>query len=211
MSIRIMLADDHRMFREALRGQIAVEPDFEIVAEAGSGEETLRAAAEAAPDVVILDIGLPGISGIDVARQLRHLWPGMGIVALSGYADRVFVEEMIKAGAHGYVVKSAGADELVAAVRAVAAGRRFLCSEITGVMMSRPDGGKGPAHVPLTPRERDVLRRLAGGMRAAEIATDCGIALGTVEVHLRNIREKLGLRTVADLTRYAIREGIVVI
>ena len=115
MSVRIMLVDDHRMFREALRGQLAAEPGFEIVAEAGSGEEALQVAAEAAPDVVILDIGLPGISGIDVARQLVRAYPDVGIVALSGYADRVFVEEMMKAGSRGYVVKSAGADELVAA------------------------------------------------------------------------------------------------
>lgn len=209
MSVRIMLVDDHRMFREALRGQLAAEPGFEIVAEAGSGEEALQVAAEAAPDVVILDIGLPGISGIDVARQLVRAYPDVGIVALSGYADRVFVEEMMKAGSRGYVVKSAGADELVAAVRAVAAGRRFLCSEITGAVLDDMRGVVPAPDGALSPRELDVLRRLAGGMRAAEIAADCGIATGTVEVHLRNIRRKLGLRTVADLTRYAVRAGMV--
>lgn len=212
MTIRVMLADDHRMFREALRGPLQAETDLEIVAEANSGADTLAAVDQLCPDVLILDIGLPDINGIEVASRALKGHPGLKIVALSGFADRIYIEEMLKAGAHGYVVKSAGADELVAAIRAVAGGHNFLSSEVTHVMLSHilPGGpSAGPPPTVLGKREREVLGLLAKGKRSAEIASSLGIAVATAEVHRRNIKQKLGMNRTADLVRYAIHQGIV--
>lgn len=211
MTIRLMLADDHRMFREALRGSLATEPDLEIVAEAGTGAETLEALARDVPDVLVLDIALADTNGIEIARKVTRLHPSLCILALSGHADRIYVEEMLKAGARGYVVKSAGTDELIAAIRAVAVGHTFLSPEVTRLMMPRSISDTRSTIPPpsiLGRREHDVLRLLAEGKRSAEIAACLGISNATAEVHRRNIKRKLGLYTTAELTRYAIREGL---
>lgn len=211
MTIRIVLADDHRMFREALRGPLAAEEDMAVVAEASSGAESLEALERVQPDILVLDIGLPDMNGIEVARQVRKRYPQIGIVALSGYADRQFVEEMLKAGAQAYVVKSAGSDELVAAIRNVANGHCFLCAEVTRLMVGRIVTERNSIAPPVTVlgrREQEILRLLAEGRRSAAIAAELGITAATVEVHRRNIKQKLGLRTTAELTRYAIREGL---
>ncbi len=211
MSIRIMLADDHRMFREALGGQLRAEHDIKIVAEANTGSETIAEVGRALPDVLLLDIALPDMSGIEVARQILDRHPKTRIIALSGYADRLYVQEMLKAGVSAYVVKSGGTDDLLAAIRAVASGHTYLSPEATDLMVTgshdRSQSNAPPITV-LSPRERDVLRLLADGKRSIEIADELGISSATVDVHRRNIREKLGLNTTADLTRYAIREGL---
>jgi len=162
------------------------------------------------PDVVVLDIALPDMSGVEVARKIAGLHPGARIVALSGYTERAFVQEMLKAGARAYVVKSAGADELISAIRAVIAGHDFLSPEVTRMMMSAApvDEDAAPPVTVLGPREREVLRLLAAGLRSAEIAIELDISRLTVDVHRRNIRKKLGLHTTAELTRYAVREGL---
>lgn len=212
MKTRLMLVDDHRMFREALRLPLAAEADMEIVAEAGSGAEALAVAAACRPDVVVLDVALPDMSGIEVAGRLLAAEPQLRLVALSGYADRLFVAEMLKAGVRAYVVKSAGADELVRAIRAAVEGHVFLSPEVTGVALgqgNRSSEDVAPPVSVLGPREREVLRLLAGGMRSVAIADALGISPATVDVHRRNIKRKLGLDTVAALTRYAIREGLV--
>jgi two-component system NarL family response regulator len=207
MSIRILLADDHRMFREALCSQLAAEKDIRIVGETGSAAGTLAALAGARPDVVVLDIALPDGNGIDVARAIVAGHPEIRIVALSGYVEPMYVEEAMKAGAHAYVVKSAGIEELLRAIRAVLAGHRFLSPEVTCGMVPQATLESPPTSL-LTAREKEVLRLIASGRRSAEIAASLGISAATVEVHRRNIRKKLRLNSVADLTRYAIRQGI---
>lgn len=212
MTIRLVLADDHRMFREALRVPLAAETDLAVVGEASTGAEALEAVARALPDVLVLDIALPDTNGIEIARKIGRLHPGVGIVALSGHADKIYVDEMLKAGARGYVVKSAGTDDLVAAIRAVAGGLTFLSPEVTRLMVPQTAAQTGPTIVPppsvLGQREREVLRLVAEGKRTAEIAGRLGITTATAEVHRRNIKRKLGLHTTAELTRYAIREGL---
>lgn len=211
MSIRIMLADDHRMFREALGSQLRAEPDMEIVAEASTGAETLARVGKVLPDVLVLDIGLPDVNGIEIARRILESHPKIRIVALSGYADRLYVQEMLKSGASGYVVKSGGTEELLSAIRAVFSGHTFLSPEVTDLMVTgiHTRGKSAPPPVTiLSPREQEVLRLLAAGKRSSEIAADLGISSATVDVHRRNVRDKLGLDTVAELTRYAIREGL---
>jgi len=202
MSIRVMLADDHRMFREALGSQLRAEPDIDIVAETSTGAETLALAAQVLPDVLVLDIALPDLNGIEVARQVAERHPDVRVVALSGYADRLYVQEMLKSGARAYVVKSGGLDELLSAIHAVCSGHSFLSPEVTDLMVqgNRAAGlSNAPPLTVLTLREQEVLRLVASGRRSAEIAAD---------VHRRNIREKLRLGSTAELTRYAIREGL---
>jgi len=212
MNIRVMLADDHRMFREALCVPLAAEADIEVVAEASTGAEALTGVAKHLPDVLLLDIALPDIKGIDVARRITKRFPQVRIVALSGYSDRLFVEEMLKAGARAYVLKSSGADELISAIRAVMEGHNFLSPELTSAMVRRVHRDAAGDHAPhlatLGKREREVLCLLADGRRSADIATELGIATATVDVHRRNIKKKLKLFTTAELTRYAIREGL---
>jgi two-component system NarL family response regulator len=208
VAIRVLLVDDHRILREALRLTLAREPGLEVVGEAGDAREALAAARELKPDVVVLDIGLPDLSGLEVAARLRRLDGRPQVVALSAHADKRFVSEMLRSGAQGYVTKSAPSEELVRAVRAVAGGGSYLCPEVAGALVSevRALGGEAPR---LGRREIEVLRLLAGGARSAEIAQQLHISAATVEVHRRNIMRKLDLHSVAELTRYAVREGIV--
>lgn len=211
MKTRVMLADDHRMFREALRIPLGAEPDIEVVAEAATGAETLAAVACHLPDVLVLDIALPDIKGMDVARAIGRRFDAVKIVALSGYSDRLFVDEMLKAGARAYVLKSSGADELISAIRAVSSGQRFLSPGLGGVTARH---GQSDGETPVPPisvlgrREQQVLCLVADGHRSAEIATQLGISTATVDVHRRNIKQKLRLRSTAELTRYAVREGL---
>jgi two-component system NarL family response regulator len=211
MKTRVMLADDHRMFREALRILLGAEPDIEVIAEAGSGAETLDAVANYLPDVLILDIALPDIQGIEVARIIGRRFDTVKIIALSGYSDRLFVDEMLKAGARAYVLKSSGADELIGAIRIVNSGQRFLSPALAGPMAR---GVQADGELPVPPisvlgrREQQVLCLVADGRRSAEIASQLGISTATVDVHRRNIKQKLRLRTTAELTRYVVREGL---
>ena len=214
MAIKIALVDDHRMFREALREQLQLEDDMEIVAEASSGAETLDRMEEAHPHILIIDITMGDMNGIEVVRRISKRYPAIRAIALSGHAERIYVEEMLKAGAKGYVVKTCGTRELVSAIRAVHAGNTFLSPEVTQLLMRRMwDEGGDTAQVPppnvLGNREQEVLRLLASGRRSAEIAQRLNIAVATVEVHRRNIKHKLGLHSVAELTGYAIKEGLI--
>ncbi len=208
MAIRVLLVDDHRILRDALRLALAREEGIEVVAEAGTAAEALDSAAALRPDVVVLDIGLPDLSGLEVAARLRRLPQPPQVVALSAQTDKRFVSEMLRSGAQGYVTKASAAEELVRAVRSVAAGGSYLCPEVADALVCevRALGGDAPR---LGRREHEVLRLIAGGARSAEIAEKLNISPATVDVHRRNIMRKLDLHSVAELTRYAVREGIV--
>ena len=209
MKIRIMLADDHLMFREALRNPLVVQPDMEIVAEASTGQEVLNSIVDSNPDVLVLDISLPDMSGMDVARRVLARHPTIRIVVLSGYADRMFVNEMMKSGAHAYVVKSAGTADLIRAIRTVIVGDNFLSPQITDDSKRHTIvAGNQPPLTVLGAREQEVLGLLASGMQSAEIASTLCISIETVKSHRRNIKQKLRISSTAELTRYAIREGI---
>lgn len=205
-----MLVDEHQVVREALVQLLARAPDIEIVGEAGSAREALELASATQPDLVLLDIGLPDMSGIEVARSLRG--SRSKVVMLSAYEERRFVQDALKAGAAGYVSKRAAGSELERAVRTVAAGGTYFSPEVAALLareLREPTPGAPPPSTVLGPREREVLTLVADGMRSAQIAHELGIAVGTVEVHRRNISRKLGLRSVAELTRYALREGLI--
>jgi DNA-binding NarL/FixJ family response regulator len=210
MKIRVLLVDDHRMVREALREVLTKVPDMQVVGEAGNAHDALQQAQELTPDVLVLDFSLPDLNGVEVAARLKDAGSNVKIVALSAFSDKRFVTAMVRAGASAYVTKSAAGTELAQAIRAVAAGHGYFSPEIAGTLLSEV---RDPAHPgtaqPLARREREVLRLIAEGVRSPAIAGQLQISVATVEVHRRNIMRKLGLRTVAELTKHAIREGIV--
>jgi len=210
MTILVALADDHRMLREALAGVLAREPDIVIAGQATTGNEALAIADRVRPDVLLLDIAMPGLSGIEVARTLRLRHPGLKVIALSAHTDKRFVQEMLKAGAAGYVPKSAAGSELVQAIRAVAQDKLYLSPEVARAALDE-DLGAQTRQAPISllgRRERQVLALVAEGSRSRDIAAKLGIAEATVEAHRRSIMRKLDLHTVAELTRYAVRSGL---
>lgn len=211
MTIRIMLVDDHKIFREALKGILEREHDISLVGEANDGSEALTLARKSHPDVVLMDIGMPVMGGIEAARALIADQPGIKIIALSTYSDRRIVLQMLDTGARGYVVKSAGRDELLRGIRAVSHGRTYLCPDASGVLVEsvRTRNPTEPfSRERLGKREREVLQLLADGHTSPEIGKSLHIATSTVEVHRRNIMRKLELHSIAELTKYAIRNGL---
>lgn len=210
MKVRVLLVDDHRMVREALRETLAKVADIEVVGEVGDAAEALKFAMELSPDVIVLDISLPDVNGVEVASRLQDAGSQAKIVALSAFSDKRFVTAMLRAGASAYVTKSAAGTELVRAIRAVAISQSYFSPEIAGTILSEVRERFVPGDAEqLGRREREVLRLIADGARSPAIARQMHISVATVEVHRRNIKRKLGLRTVAELTKHAIREGIV--
>ena len=193
------------MIRDLLVAALSREPDFQVVAQAETGKEAIAAAGAVEPDVFIVDISLPDLDGLHVARELRKARPSLPILALSVHEEPYFVRQMLGAGADGYVVKSGAVDELVRAIRSVHEGRMYLSPRIARQALGVPVAGDSRA---LAPRERQVLKLIADGKHSATIAARLSISEATVEAHRRNIMAKLDLHTVAELTKYAIREGL---
>lgn len=215
MKTSILLVDDHQIMREGLRSLLERESDFEIIGEAEDGRSAVKMARELGPDVVVMDIGMKDLNGIDATRQIRDEVESARIVALSMHSARQMVAGMLKAGASGYVLKKAAVEELVEAVRSVRAGRIFTSSSITDLVVAdyvrQISGGADPKDSPLTTREREVLQLLAEGRTTKEIAAALFVSVNTVDTHRRRTMEKLDLHSIAELTRYAIREGLTTI
>lgn len=213
MNIRLLIADDHKMMREGLKSLISKEPGMSIVGEAENGEETVNLSRKTAPHVAIIDVTMPDLNGIEATRKIIKENPNIKVVGLSGHPDRHFVREMLKAGASAYILKQTAFDELIRAIHEVMAGRTYLSPEVTqglvdSYVRSSPRKGENPAFATLTDREREALQLLAEGRSSKEIADKMGVSVKTVETHRRNIMEKLNLHSVAELTKYAIREGV---
>lgn len=211
MTIRVMLADDHKILREALKGILDREHDITLVGEANNGIEALALAEEVAPNIVLMDIGMPIMGGIEATRNLINSHPEIRVIALSTFSDRRIVMQMLDAGARGYIVKSAGRDELLRGIRAVAYGRTYLCPDASSVLVEsvRNKNSAEPFSTErLGKREREVLQLLSEGHTSPEIGKRLYIATSTVEVHRRNIMRKLELHSIAELTKYAIRNGL---
>ena len=209
--LRILLADDHAMMREGLVALINSEPDMEVVGEASDGEEVLARAVTAEPDVVLMDVSMPGLDGIRATRRLKAERPGVCVLALTAYDNDVYVRQSLNAGASGYVLKKAAANDLIKAIRAVAVGGKYLDPDVarrmeegqTGAVKLRGEFKRGT----LTDREREVLVLVARGFTNKEISGELGISVKTVEVHKGNFMSKLELKNRADVVRYALSLG----
>jgi DNA-binding NarL/FixJ family response regulator len=212
MPIRVLLVDDHQIMLEGLRAMLAGEPDFEVVGEANNGRIAVELARRTAPEVVVMDVGMPEMNGIDATHQIKAENPRVKVVALSMHSTERYVHHMLLAGASGYVLKSSSHVELVRALRAARAGKVYLSPEIAGPVVERsthPDPTRRLSpYSTLGPREREVLQLVAEGRTSAETARQMGISIKTVETHRRNIVQKLGLHGTAELTKYAVREGL---
>jgi DNA-binding NarL/FixJ family response regulator len=212
VTIRILIADNHTLFSQGLRSLVEQQADFEVIAEARDGREALAQCRELRPDVVLMDVVMPGLNGLDATRQIRQETPSTRVLALSMHIDKRYVLGMLEAGASGYLAKDAPFDEVARALRAVAAGHVYLAPSIAGVVVEdysrRASQSAASAAPALSQREREVLQLLAEGCSARQIARQLHISVKTVETHRRNMLEKLELDGIADLVRYAIREGI---
>ena len=212
MPVRIVIADDHRIVREGLRHLLEKRTDFKVVAEAADGESAVRLARELSPDVVIVDISMPGLNGIEATRRILAERPHVKVLALSMHSDRRFVIETLKAGASGYLLKDSAFDELARAIEVVMARGAFLSPAITDMVVrdyvAQAGCDGGAAFSVLTPREREVLQLMAEGEPTKAIAGRLAVSVKTVESYRQQIMEKLDLHSVAELTKYAIREGL---
>ena len=212
MTIKILLADDHQIVREGLNAILAKHPDLKVVGEAADGRTAVRLARDLAPDVVIIDIGMPDLNGIEATRQIVAEVPGVKVIALSMHADKQFVSGMLKAGAAGYLLKYCASEELLQAIQTVRANRVYLSPDLVGLVVEdyvqQLEGRDASAFKVLTPREREVLQLLAEGRTTREIAARLHVSVKTVEVHRKQMMDKLGLQSLAELIKYAIREGL---
>jgi len=213
MTIRLLLVDDHAVVRSGLRMMLDNESDAEIVGEASSAAEAIEAAMRLKPNVILMDIGLPDLSGIDATREIKKRAPDVSIVALTIHEDEEYFFKMLEAGASGYVPKRAAPEELLTAIRAAATGQVYLYPSLAKLLVrDYLDGGHTSGEQPaseLTKREQEVLTYLAEGASNEEIAASLVISPKTVARHRENIMRKLNLHSRAELVRYAIRKGII--
>lgn len=215
MAVKILIVDDHKIVREGLRSMFEKQADMEVVGDAEDGAIAVRIARELRPDVVILDVQMPGMDGIDVTRRLSTELPETKVIALSMFDKRTFVTKMLEAGASGYVLKGGPFSKLVEAVKTVMAGEVYLCAAVATILVgeyvdrSRRDAG--PSTGRLTERELDILKLLTEGRSSKEIALLFGISIQAVDASRRRIMRKLDIHSFADLVKYAIREGVTTI
>jgi two-component system response regulator NreC len=214
MATRLLLVDDHIVVRLGLRMLLENEADFEIAGEAGSASEALNMISRVKPDVILMDIGLPDLSGIEATRQIKHLYPEAAVVALTIHEDEEYFFKMLEAGASGYVPKRAAPDDLIAAIRAAADGEVYLYPSLAKLLVkdyfAQSQQAQNENSIDgLTAREQEVLTQLAEGASNSEIGEVLGISPKTVARHRENIMRKLSLHSRSELVKYAIRKGII--
>lgn len=210
--LTIVLADDHKVVRQGLGSLLKAEPDFNVVGEANDGLEAVRLTERLQPDVLLVDLAMPGLGGLEVIRQVNKRFPQIHIIVLSMHATEAYVLEALRNGASGYILKESSVTEVVKGVREVAAGRRFLSSSLSQraieASLDRAETGPSDPYETLTNREREVLQLVAEGHSSSEIGRRLFISPRTVEIHRQNMMRKLGLRNQAELIRYALTKGI---
>jgi DNA-binding NarL/FixJ family response regulator len=212
MSIKILLADDHAIIRQGLHALLEKEPQMEVVGEAEDGRKALCLAQELVPDIIVMDITMPNLNGIDATHEIVSKFPEVKVIALSMHSNKRFVAGMLKAGASGYILKECLFDEFVQAIRTVVDGGTYLSPRITGVVVSdyveHLSTAVNSQLATLTDREHEVLQLLAEGKGTKQIALELHVSPKTIEANRHNIMEKLDIHSIAELTKYAIREGL---
>jgi DNA-binding NarL/FixJ family response regulator len=207
--IHILLADDHAVVRQGFKMILAAQPDMEIVGEAGNGREALDLAGQLQPDVIVMDVAMPELNGIEATRRVADLSPRSRVLALSMHKDSVYVREILRAGARGYLLKDSISSDLLAAVRAVARGEGYLSPGVSDAVLNDYRRHVTDPIDLLTSREREVLQMIAEGKTNKEIATVLNLSVYTVDAHRGRIMEKLNVHSVTDLVRFAVRCGLV--
>ena len=208
--LRVFLADDHQIVREGLRLMLARESDMVVVGEAGDGAVALEAIERLEPDLAVVDVEMPGLTGIEVTARLHASRPKVKVLILSAHAEAHFVQEALRVGVAGFMVKSSAGTDLVRGLRAIRSGETFFCPHVSTLLAGelRRRGGDGAGTVGLSEREIEILRRIADGQSTKEIAFTLAVSARTVESHRANLMEKLGIFSAAGLTKYALRERL---
>ena len=208
---RVLLADDHTLVRAGVRKILEAHPGFAVVGEVPDGREAITALKEQPVDVLVLDLTMPGVDGFEVLRRAKSIRPELKVLVLTMHASAEYVARAVREGADGYLLKDSAVQDLVAAIQAVMGGREYYSPpvqrELTGMVRGNASGKRRPE--PITDREREVLKFVAEGLSTKEIASRLDISTRTVETHRANLMRKLGLHSVARLTQYAIREGLI--
>jgi two-component system response regulator NreC len=213
-TLRILLADDHKVVRQGTRALLSTIPEWEIVGEADNGRDAVSLTAELKPDIVILDIGMPELNGLDATRQIKKKLPETEVLIFTGQETEELVHDVFDSGARSYIMKTDAADHLIDALKALSEHKHFFTSRISEIVFARYIQGKktvegAPEKSRITDREREIVQLLAEGKTSKEIATMLGISVRTVETHRAGIMKKLGLKSFSELIRYAIRNKIV--
>ena len=213
MSIRVLIADDHKIMLAGLRSLLEKQTDFDVVGEAENGRKAVQMAQEKKPEVVVMDVSMPDLNGMEATKQIIESLPETRVIALSMHSDKRFVMGMLRVGASGYLLKDCASQELANAIHQVAMGKKYLSPDITGVIIDDFLLGGSSEEVStaasvLSAREREVLQLIAEGWSTKQIASHLYVSIKTIETHRRQIMKKLDLHTIADLTKYAIREGL---
>ncbi|GAB2618264.1 response regulator transcription factor [Novilysobacter erysipheiresistens] len=210
-NIRVLIADDHTLVRESLVGLLQADGDVQVVAQAANGLETLEQATATRPDIVVTDLTMPGLNGIEVVRRLRESLPNTRVLVLTMHQEDEYVLQAVRAGASGYLVKDSAASELLAAVRSLQLGRSYFgpqASKALAEQLQHPERVVDDPYGRLTPREREVFHLIAEGLTTKEIASKLGTSAKTAENHRSRVLGKLGVRNTAELVRYALRRGL---
>lgn len=212
MKIRLLIADDHKLFRDGLRSMLVGHKGIEIIAEASDGIAVTKLAGELHPDIILMDVSMPELNGIEAARKISGEHPTIKIIMLSMHSDRRYITEALRAGARGYLLKDSALDEVLAAIRDCSSGKIYLSSRIADIVINDyinlARNTEASAFAILSAREREVLQLLAEGKSTKEIASQLKVSAKTIESHRKQVMDKLNLHSVAELTKYAIREGL---
>ncbi len=212
MTTKVLIADDHQIVRQGLKTLLEKEHDLKVVGEAEDGRSTVRLARDLSPEMIIMDVAMPDLNGIEATRQIVSELPRVKVIALSMYADRRFVVNMLKAGASAYLLKDCAFEELIRAIRVVLTNKTYLSPGVSDILVNDYMTG-GPTQETsvfsvLTPREREVLQLMSEGRSTNQIADSLHVSVKTIETHRQQVMHKLKIHSVAELTKYAIREGL---
>jgi DNA-binding NarL/FixJ family response regulator len=208
MACRLLLVDDHHILRDGLRMLLGHEPEFDVVAEASTSDEAWEKVSAFHPDIVVMDLDLPGVGGIALTRRIRETYPDIKVVVLTAHAEEKLVSDALRVGASGYLLKRSAGSDLVTALKAALSGQVFLCPESSTVVVREYQRQQAGREGQLSSREIEILKRIADGQSTKEIAFALQLSPKTIETHRINMMEKLRLDSVAKLTKYAVREGL---